>query len=42
MGAAIPYGNGFLLLFSDISGQHTVAKILDKPIVDAEDLHVPK
>ncbi len=38
----IPYGNGFLFLFSDISGQLAVVEILDKPVVDAEDLHVPK
>ena len=38
----IPYRNGSLSLFSDISGQLTVVQILDKPVVDAEDLHVPK
>ena len=38
----IPYRNGSLSLFSDISGQLTVVQILDKPVVDAENLHPPK
>jgi hypothetical protein len=38
----IPYGNGSLFMFSDMSGQLTVVEILDTPVVDAEDLHVPK
>ena len=37
-----PVGNGSLFFFSDISVQLTVVEIIDKPVVDAEDLHVPK